>query len=492
MKKYILVILLSLAACCQLRAQYSEYYYHRVGDTVEWQANNGYYSWWEFETFFQQNLSMIVNNMIGVSSDYDSAVVLMGFYTPVPLKVIGVAGVSRRGNITGGFKPAANIFQEYYYIYSADSSGLTLRSQTPWSSLDPSRKLHLKIHRSWVDWSDGVTIHDTCCWYKPVEYYLPIQEYYFDSAFYVADTFYVGGSYFGNRPAYMTGVPSSDTIKTTYYYANTKHIRGIACNTELQDPTYYDFISESCFPYGVHMKMKRDRHQWGNMPDALLPLDSIPWEDVPPDVAYPILIYPIIEVDTTVAPADACPPVSNLQVTTDGTSATVTWDGFPNYSYVELSYGLCAVPQSQWQTLEVQDISHHTFTGLASAACYQVRARAYCDTSKTETAWSAPVSFNTGADTTGGGGDDSLAIHSTLLSQLTFLAPNPASDEITISSSFSLQEVDIWTVDGVWVHHQPVTGHRATLPVDFLRPGTYIIAIRTHNGTTHKKLVISR
>ncbi len=489
MKKYILVILLSLAACCQLRAQYSEYYYHRVGDTVEWQANNGYYSWWEFETFFQQNLSMIVNNMIGVSSDYDSAVVLMGFYTPVPLKVIGVAGVSRRGNITGGFKPAANIFQEYYYIYSADSSGLTLRSQTPWSSLDPSRKLHLKIHRSWVDWSDGVTIHDTCCWYKPVEYYLPLLEYYFDSAFYVTDSFYVGGSYFGNIRAHITGVPSSDTIQTQYYYANLDHHSGIACNPELQDTT--DYYLHSCLPYGVHMKTRETCH-FSGLPEAQNPLDSMPWIDRHPIMAYPMLIYPIIEVDTTVAPADACPPVSNLQVTTDGTTATVTWDGFPNYSYVELSYGLCAVPQSQWQTVTVEDRSLYTLSDLMPTACYNVKLRAYCDTSKTETAWSAPVSFYTGADTTGGGGDDSLAIHSTLLSQLTFLAPNPASDEITISSSFSLQEVDIWTVDGVWVHHQPVTGHRATLPVDFLRPGTYIIAIRTHNGTTHKKLVISR
>ena len=37
---------------------------------------------------------------------------------------------------------------------------------------------------------------------------------------------------------------------------------------------------------------------------------------------------------------------------------------------------------------------------------------------------------------------------------------------------------------------QTTCGHRVTVPIDFLRPGTYIVAIRTHEGTTHKKLIV--
>ena len=55
-KNIILLVLLGFAASGGgLRAQYYDYYYHRVGDTVEWKAPNGYYSWWELEYFYENN-----------------------------------------------------------------------------------------------------------------------------------------------------------------------------------------------------------------------------------------------------------------------------------------------------------------------------------------------------------------------------------------------------------------------------------------------------
>ena len=39
-------------------AQYSSYYYHRVGDTIEWRSEIGYYSWWEFQRFYEENLTL--------------------------------------------------------------------------------------------------------------------------------------------------------------------------------------------------------------------------------------------------------------------------------------------------------------------------------------------------------------------------------------------------------------------------------------------------
>ena len=160
-----------------------------------------------------------------------------------------------------------------------------------------------------------------------------------------------------------------------------------------------------------------------------------------------------------------------------------------NYSSVQLCYGPCNLPQSQWATVEVTDNSHYTLTGLAETVCYKIKVRAFCDTSKTETPWCSPITFYTGHDTTD---TDTTGIHTTALSQFTFLVPNPAKDEVTISSSFGLREIDIWSVDGVCVHHQASYGHRATVDIGFLRAGTYIVAIRTHNGTTHKKLLVQR
>ena len=485
MKKQFILIGLLLAVGSQLRAQYSDYYYHRVGDTIEWKANNGFYTWWEFKPYFQQNLKMYLGASYLFSGYFDSLVVLMEYYTPTPLKIIGVAGTGFRGRtIYDNFdvsNPDTNQFQEYYYVYDAHPSGMTLKVQQPWNSFVPGRTLHIKIHSVRGDTPEE-GMNDTCCWYKPREYYLPLHEYYFDSAIYVTDSFYVGGSYFGNMPTSLTGDTSSDQIKTKYFYAITSS-RHIPCAPELQN-------GPDCSFNGVHLRCKCSYNYRDDVSSSALPFEQQPWQDGSYPYGAVMLVYPIVEVDTTVPPADVCPPVANVETVVSGTTATVTWDDFPNYTHVELAYGPCNVPQSYWQTVEVADNTLYTLTGLNPGACYKVCIRAYCEADKDDTPWSTPLTFFTGTDTTDT--HDTTGIQTSILSQLTFLVPNPASTKVTVSSSFSLQEVDIWNVDGIWVHHQSVSGHQATIDVSVLRPGTYIVAIRTHNGTTHKRLVISR
>ena len=200
-----------------------------------------------------------------------------------------------------------------------------------------------------------------------------------------------------------------------------------------------------------------------------------------------IMVYPIVEVDTTVPPAWACDPIANVQVTQSGTSATVTWDGFPNYSSILLRYGKASFPQSEWTEIDVTGNTLYTLTDLQPVSFYSVTLKAECDTSKKETPWSAPVTFYVASDTSGGGTEG--VDGATLLSQLTFMSPNPAKDEVTVTSSFNLTAIDIWTADGVMVYHGFRSGHDTTLDVSWLRAGTYIVAIHTHNGTTHKRLI---
>lgn len=486
MKKNVLFLslVLSLAMGGQIRAQYSDYYYHIVGDTIEWKANNGYYSWWEFEPFFQQNLVMKLGDYgTYTHGELDSMLVLMEFYTPTPLKIIGIAGTGFRGRVgyysTDHINPDTNLFQEYYYIYDAAPSGMILKKKLPWNSFVPERTVHIKIHRDWYETPEEwyTERNDSCCWYKPVEYYMPLHEYYFDSAIYVFDSFYVGGSYFGNMSCHLTGIPSSDSIHTTYWYASLGSLgKDIVCVPELQNsqngPPFCSYM-------GIHTRYKFRQELFSSSHTP--PFEQLPWRDVRGGAV--LLVYPIVEVDTTVPPADACPPVANIEAVVSGNTATVTWDDFPNYSTIHLNYGPCNVPQSQWTTVDVSGDSHYTLTDLNHSTCYRMRLSAKCS-EKAETPWSSPITFYTGQDTTITG------IQPTILSQLTFLAPNPAHSEFVVTSSFNLQEIDIWNVNGICVHHQSITGHQATVSVDFLRPGTYIVAIRTHNGTTHKTLLI--
>lgn len=184
----------------------------------------------------------------------------------------------------------------------------------------------------------------------------------------------------------------------------------------------------------------------------------------------------------------------------NGSSAVVCWHG----TTLGDLYNVRLVGEDGSDTTFVTSDTLMVLTNLSDSVRYNVMLRKQCryctsnyDTTVYST-WRSDVFFGTTIpptpplppDTTSGGDTVCIGGEPTALSQLTFLAPNPAHGEIVVSSSFNLQEIDIWTVDGVWVHHQPVAGHRATVPIDFLRPGTYIVAICTHDGTTHKKLLV--
>ena len=92
MRKSILLIVSVLALMLPLRAQYSDMYYHRVGDTIEMRSEIGYYAWWGFERYYANNLPLRIEprepQMYDGSSQaaygHDSLVVVQRYYTPTP------------------------------------------------------------------------------------------------------------------------------------------------------------------------------------------------------------------------------------------------------------------------------------------------------------------------------------------------------------------------------------------------------------------------
>ena len=479
----------------RVQAQYSDLYYHRVGDTIEWRSEIGYYTWWGWQELYENQLpaSAYFNNAPHAwSGDLtqvsDSGILLERFYTPTPLKIIGIAGVATRGyreNVGYG-QPMRWVMdtdttsrKDYFLIYDAIGDSFPLVAQTEWTPTDTMRTLHIKLRQY-----PRTTNYDTTCCGGGLlmEYYLPLKEYYFDNPVYVEDSFYVGGTYFGGINNY--------TSPDTYYAGSSFGLFHRLCDENFQQELHdvvYPSLTNGCIPIGMPLlKFKglvgRDVtfYDYGYF-------SSAPWRWFMPIEGVFIMVYPIVEVDTTVPPAWACDPIANVQVTQSGTSATVTWDGFPNYSSILLRYGKASFPQSEWTEIDVTGNTLYTLTDLQPVSFYSVTLKAECDTSKKETPWSAPVTFYVASDTSGGGTEG--VDGATLLSQLTFMSPNPAKDEVTVTSSFNLTAIDIWTADGVMVYHGFRSGHDTTLDVSWLRAGTYIISIHTHNGTTHKRLI---
>ena len=488
MKKIVIVAFFVVLGTVSVRAQYSDMYYHVTGDTIEWKAPNGYYSWWEFKEYYENNLTSYVywmDRYLFVYFGSDTNELLMYYYTPVPLKIIGIAGACFRGHVTP--HPHQQLIidtddvHEYFLIYDAIGDSFPLVGRLQWNPFDPHRTLHVITHNVI---GSGFDAHapDSCCTSESITHqYAPIYEYYFDSAIYVSDSFYVGGSFYGNCSI------CEDPLYTSYYSVCT-HYGNYPCNTEYQSSTVYPSLyggdDRNCQPLGVKLKHKK-------LMTNDYSFSATPWswhtvEDMHLDIP---MFYPLIEVDTTVPPEGSCIRVGNVQAVSSGTSATVSWDYFPNYTAVYLRYGLAGHPQSLWTTVDVTDQTVHTLADLEPSMLYGVTLQAVCD--KDEMAWSDAVYFYSGIDTTGGSDTTGISVP-TLLSAQTFLQPNPARDEVTIASSFSLTRIEMHDAAGVLVYSESAVGHQKTLNIDFLRSGTYIVTIQTQAGTTHKKLVVQR
>ena len=80
----------------------------------------------------------------------------------------------------------------------------------------------------------------------------------------------------------------------------------------------------------------------------------------------------------------------------------------------------------------------------------------------------------------------------TLLERYTVLQPNPAAERVLVTSSFGLQQIELYNAAGIKVYEQQATGYSAVLDVHTLPAGPYLARITTPRGTVTKKLIVQR
>ncbi|MBO7100924.1 MAG: T9SS type A sorting domain-containing protein [Bacteroidales bacterium] len=196
------------------------------------------------------------------------------------------------------------------------------------------------------------------------------------------------------------------------------------------------------------------------------------------------MVFPIIRVDTTVPPPDYCPPVENLQVLTAGDSCIdVTWDAFINHQFgYEVQYGPRSMPMGNWQSV-FPNLNFAHICDLDPTFLYGLRVRPYCDEDKSEGEWSEVVYFR---PTVG------AALEPSELSKLTSVAPNPATESVMVESDYVIMAVDVYDAVGQHVWNIPVHGRRTEIDLNGLSAGFYHLMITTSDGTTSKRLVVTR
>ncbi|MDO5760410.1 MAG: T9SS type A sorting domain-containing protein [Bacteroidota bacterium] len=68
--------------------------------------------------------------------------------------------------------------------------------------------------------------------------------------------------------------------------------------------------------------------------------------------------------------------------------------------------------------------------------------------------------------------------------------PNPASEELSVQSSFKINDIEVFNPLGQRVFSKKVEGYNTKVNTSTLPKGNYILKINTTNGTTNKKFLV--
>ncbi|MCR4828857.1 MAG: T9SS type A sorting domain-containing protein [Bacteroidales bacterium] len=478
--KRTLLLLAFMAACMAGKAQVDTLF---VGD-----RNPVYYywdtNWWDhyynmnfdgYEEWYQSSC----HNNDGCMPEFARYC-----YVDTSLRVIGIAAAvhvairkTDSATIEGGaYYPGDDYFfdrmvPEYVRLYEVDSLGdeMHLMAQSEWT-VKQTPKYY--IQSAWDPNSP---------YPQSQRQFRKLYEMYFDSVVTVYDSFYVSMTENNLRiPAnfhYMFGAPTDGfayaTLCTTYPY-------------QWMDPIVW--------PKPNHYKRKLHWFDSQNYDDRYEITDTN-WhtlhttsnsgidpvtQSVPPWTHY-MYLFPIIDTSTGLA----CQLSHDLMLAYQSEdTATLAWEGGYNAQLWELSLcpDSCAPDDgsiTQWSTRIA------TVTGLERGTWYTAWVRSVCD-SASVSEWSDSLRFFVPEDADDP--EDPIGIEGTV-DFYTYLMPNPASGSVTVASSFSIGEVELFSLDGRRLLRKRVDGLSATLDISTLPAGIYIVRIATGAGTTYKKLI---
>lgn len=182
---------------------------------------------------------------------------------------------------------------------------------------------------------------------------------------------------------------------------------------------------------------------------------------------------------------EPCGPVENLRVASVwDNNALVMWDGAPEHLEWEVAVGKVGPENLTSNVITVRSPSK-VMSFSETNFDYFVRVRGRCVGSENFGEWSDTVHITF----THGGQPEEVR---EVADRYTYLVPNPAGETVTVASSFELRYVSVYDMSGQQVFDKECTGHAVTLNVSDWPDGIYIVVIRNQQGTSAKKLVVSR
>ena len=192
------------------------------------------------------------------------------------------------------------------------------------------------------------------------------------------------------------------------------------------------------------------------------------------------LLWPIF--DTT---GMACQSVSQLAVTPiENQSTTLTWSAPSGQTVWDVQYGHSDAPRSGYTQTRVRNTPYLNLSNLDTGTYYTAYVRAMCDIGD-YSGWSDSLVFYVPGDSS------NVGIRA--VEQYTNLFPNPASDQATVTSSFGVKGVEVYSLKGELMEHSTRNGGTiATINLQRYPAGSYIVRIRTAKGIVARHLEVVR
>ena len=456
MKQNILTIALIILAFNAFAQK--KHIYHNYGDTIRghdsiYFSNFFYDSWLSDSSSLNKDAYTLAENGSELGGEK-----LMRFYTPTPLKIIGLAAAVSwsDGNHIFFSESVPRPYPEYLLLYDAEPDTLELKKSVQWNHYDPHRFFEI----------DSRYVRNNCELHSQGFSYPPIYECYFeDKPIIVTDSFYVGVTYHSWR--YAHDPETQYTGKTTIaHYIRSSH----------PDTTLCDII-----PYFHYIF----RPEFSSLYSPLQPGNNYH-----SDAREYYIMFPIIELDTL--PPDTvsyvCPRVDTLRLADrSDNQALLMWDANQEHQ----AWQICLSPEGDTigsglldtiisqQFFQLSDIdSNDNRTAYVRAIC-QHRNQTYFSQ------WSNGVPLKiTPIDP-----PDSTAVLLPDITQNIRLVPNPASKSVTISSTSTLSHLQAFDIKGLKILDMPIYSN-TTIDISDWNPGIYILIIHSDKGVASRRLVV--
>lgn len=455
MKKIIIYAILSMICNGVIYAQHVQVSHPR--DTINYPDSNYFFPRWVDSIGMTHPTDSCWNRRVDNGGVIEMAV---HQYTDTPLNIIGIAAAiwtsneeelmvflppTYRWTIAPFADSTFDNWVEYLRLYDATDTGLVLLAEGGYNALDTARCLRSYFnvnldnsHGGWDVYTGQDTVKSTI---------VPIYEVFFEKPITVTDSFYVAS--------------------TNYHCAfdeETQMLAGWEAMLEcvLTRQGWRDATGE-CLPQLIHTQIRDGGGRTGW------------WMDDSQFCIWAIM-------DTTPVMVDTCKTVSNIAVEQDSAGAYIAWQGGDHNRKWQVAYGRADEDPEGYAVFNTTSESF-SLLYLIPGVEYAVRVRGNCFDDTTFSDWSDTVRFvrqGTPADI-----DEALQ-------PCTSVTPNPASSRVTVTSAFDISRITFYDMQGRAVLSTEAQGLTATLNVQGLPAGSYVVGITTSRGLSTRKLVIER